>query len=533
MNAELQEIRDACETDLYTFARVMFPDRYYGEVHKELFRYFQFGEASFKLALIPRDHQKSHCAAVYAAWKLTTKPWWTFLYVSANAGLVEDQLNVVKNILRSPTHRMLWPSHLNWVKDPVTSDIKHKSKDESTWRLDQFSIDHPDRMSRGVRDPSIRGVSVGSGKTGFHANELIFDDLVTDENYQSEADKAEVVKCYKNCFKILTTGAEAKAVGTRYGQDDLYAMMMELTIPEVDDQGVVTGQERLWECFERVVEDSPNRTGDGNFVWPRMQMPNGEWFGFDARELAIKKANLSIDGDIQGFYAQYYNDPNTSALHRINRNLFKYLDPRHLKYSDGWYYMNKKLKLICSMDLAFSKSGVKRRDYTAIAIVGIDHEGFLYVLEVERFQTDKLEVYYDKFMELLRKWNFRRAVVETNNGGGIVADYLQDMVRKEGGIVEIDGKPASNQQSKIQRIMQTLEPRYRNGDVYHTKGGFTNALEEELILPRPSNDDLKDAVALAVQELKRPLASGLRRVIHGAKLVTDNISRFGGARRRA
>lgn len=532
MSAELKEIRQACESDLFTFARVMFPDRYYGEVHKELFRYFQYGDAAFKLALIPRDHQKSHCAAVYAAWKLTVTPWWTFLYVSANATLVEDQLNVVKNILRSDTHRMLWPTHLNWQKDPKTNDLRHKSLDESTWRLDQFSLDHPVRMERGVRDPSIRGTSVGSSKTGFHANEVIFDDLVTDENYQSESDKAEVVKCYKNCFKILTTGSNAKAVGTRYGQDDLYAMMLELSIPEVDAEGVVTGQEKLWNCFERVVEDSPNRTGDGNFVWPRIMMPSGDWFGFDARELAIKKANLSIDGDIQGFYAQYYNDPNTSALHRIGRNHFKYLDPRHLKYQDGWMYLGKRLKLMCAMDLAFSKAGMKKRDYTAIVVVGMDHEGFVYVLDMDRFQTDKLELYYEKFMELLRKWSFKQAVVETNNGGGIVAEYMQDMVRKEGGNVEIAGKPANNQQSKVQRIIQTLEPRYRNGDVFHTRGGLTGALEEELVLPRPSNDDLKDAVALAVQELKRPLGAGLRRVVQSAKLLTENISRFGGSRRR-
>jgi phage terminase large subunit-like protein len=311
-------------------------------------------------------------------------------------------------------------------------------------------------------------------------------------------------------------------------------MMMELSIPEIDENGVVTGQEKLWECFERVVEDSPNRTGDGNFVWPRIQMPNGDYFGFDTRELAIKKANLSIDGDIQGFFSQYYNDPNTSALHRIGKNHFKYIDPRHLRFMDnGWYYSGKKLKLICAMDLAFSKSGIKRRDYTAIVVVGMDHEGFVYILDLDRFQTDKLEVYYERFLELLRKWSFKVAVVETNNGGGLVAEYMQDTVRKEGGSVEIQGKAASNQQSKVQRIIQALEPRYRNGEVFHSRGGLTAALEEELILPRPSNDDLKDAVALAVQELKRPLGSGLRKVVASARLITENISRFGGSRRRA
>jgi hypothetical protein len=524
---EIKQLREACESDLFTFAKYVYPDRYYGDVHKELFRWFQAEESQFQLALVPRDHQKSHCIAVYCAWKLTTKPWWTFLYVSSNPGLAKEQLDVVEQIFKSDRHRYLWPDMLNYVRD---RDGSWKHKPLYGWTQDAIRVDHPARKVRQIRDPSVRATSAKSSKTGYHCNEIIFDDLVTDENYGSDAEQEEVIKCYKNCMKIATTGSLAKAVGTRYGDDDLYALITELTIPEFDEDGEVTGEEPMWSVFERVVEDSPNRTGDGNFLWPRMYIPElDDWFGFDARELAIKKKNLTLDGEMSSFYAQYYNDPNDSEMERINRSHFQYMEPKHLEKTDfGWEYAGEKLKLVAAMDLAFSTKS-KKRDYTAIAVVGMDKHGKVYVLDLDRFQTDKFEVFYERAIQMYSHWGFRELYVETNNGGGLVAEHIKTQVRKEGGSLEVKGQPAPNDKSKDYRVLQILEPRYRNGDVLHNKIGLIRQLEEELRQPRPKNDDLKDAVAFAVGEIKKPLGSG---IAQKKKRLTEALrgSRFGGRR---
>lgn len=518
----LADIRAACENDLYTYATMMFPDRYYGDVHKEFFRWLQEEQYQFQLGLIPRDHQKSHCIAVYASWKITKRPWWTILYVSANPQLAREQLGVIEKVLQSKTHRALWPDTLNYVRDR-DGELKHKPLD--TWTQDVIKVDHPDRLSKQVRDPTVRATSVKSTNTGFHCNEVIFDDLVTDENYGSEAEKEEVIRCYKNCMKIMTTGSYCKAVGTRYGEDDLYAMITQLKIPLFDSDGDQIGEEQMWHVFERVVEDSPYRTGDGNFLWPRMKMPSGEWFGFDQRELAIKKANLTIDGNMSGFHAQYYNDPNDESLARIKPSNFQYVEPRFLrKQGDDWYYGDKRLRLIGAMDLAFSNLKAKKRDFTAIAVLGMDHDGYLYVLDLDRFKTDKMEEYYEKAIELYIKWGFKTLVVESNNGGGLVAEYIKDKIRREGGTLEIKPKVAPNDASKYERVLQILEPRYRNGEVYHNRIGYIRLLEEELRQPRPRNDDLKDAVSLAVSELKPPMNRG---VIQKYKQQLERLSRFG------
>lgn len=521
----LEEIRTRCENDLFFFARVMFPNHYYGDVHRQLFEFFQAEDNEYQLALIPRDHLKSHCIAVYCAWKLTVKPWWTFLYVSANPGLVKDQLGVIENIFLSDQHRELWPEMLNFQKDR-SGTIKHRPT--SVWNSEAIVVDHPLRKERQVRDPSVRTTSVKSSKTGYHCNEVIFDDLVTDENYDSDAARLEVLRCYANCMKIATTGSLVKGVGTRYGDNDLYALVTELMLPVLNEEGEEIGEEPMWSVFERVVEDSPRRTGDGNFLWPRMQMPNGEWYGFDRRELMKKKLNITLEGDESSFYAQYYNDPNMASTHRITRDSFQYLEPK-LLHKDGysWTYAGKKLKLLAAMDVAFSAKGAKRRDYTVIAVVGMDKDGYLYVLDMDRFQTDRMEEYYDRMVNLLTTWEFRDLWIESANGGVLVASYIEDRLRREGGLVKVNSEAPPNDKSKAERIMQILEPRYRNKEVFHNKIGLARILEEELMLARPKNDDCKDVLAFAVSKLKPPLGQSIVRTM---KDKMEKISRFGGGR---
>jgi hypothetical protein len=529
LSKELLEIKAECEASLKTYAQYVCPDRYFGDVHLDLFDFFQYDEHRCKLALIPRDHQKSFCMAVTVTWLITVNPAITINYISANEDLVLAQMNTIQQILHSERHRLLWPELLNWVIGR-TGAIEHKPT--GRWQQKLIEVDHPLRISKMVRDPTVRMSTVKSGNTGMHSDVTVFDDLVTDENYASEADRRDVLACYKNFAKISTTGSRFFAVGTRYGNDDIYGKMLELSYEDEDEDGNVVEKKR-WAVFERVVEDSPNRTGDGNFLWPRMEFPDGSSYGFDRRELAIKKSDMMIDGDISSFYAQYYNDPNDASLYKLKPSDFKYYDPRKLeKKGSQWHYDGRPLKLSVAADLAFSDGRVKRRDHTAIAVVGMDYEGYVYILALERFQTDKPETYYSKIIQLHDYWDFDKIVVETNNAGKFVKQYLEDEVRRNGNRLIVEGRAhVSHQGKKEERISQVLDHRYKNGTIFHLKAGLTKILEEELMLPRPSTDDLKDAVAMAVAELKPPAKQLSDRYTKEAGNVV-RLSRFGGARRR-
>tara|TARA_R110002096_G_scaffold163951_3_gene331551 strand:+ start:1530 stop:3128 length:1599 start_codon:yes stop_codon:yes gene_type:complete len=526
LTKELDAIRIECENSLKAFSRWVSPDRYYGTVHDDMFDFFQHGEARCKLALIPRDHQKSWCAAVTAAWYLTNKPWARINYVSWSESLVNAQMTSIEQLLKSEAHRELWPEHLNFERDSRKNTMVHKPTEG--WNRQNFFLDHPSRKERMVRDPSVRATTAKSGNTGMHSDITIFDDLVTDENWDTESGKMDVLKCYKSFAKINSSGGLFIAVGTKYSEDDLYTKMLDI---EYKVKGETV---RRWDLFSRVVEDSYRRTGDGGYVWPKQQMPNGEWYGFDEEELAIKKADALIDGDLGLFYGQYYNDPSDESTHIIKNSNFKYLDQKHLEQSgNSWFYKDKKLKLYAAADLAWTDSSsknAKRRDFTAVAVVGIDEEGFVYVLGLERFQTDKTEIYYEKIIELYDYWGFKKIYVETNSAGKFIKNFLVDEVRRNGGRLEVEGKThTSHDGKKEERVAQVLHNRYRNGTIYHTKGGYTKMLEEELKLAKPPHDDLKDVLSIAVAECVAPLKR------KGAQKRSSNVvqlSRFGGRRRR-
>jgi hypothetical protein len=534
----VDDIRELCESSLFEYAKVMFPNRYFGDVHEELFNFFQksleyameTGDGDNAGALVPRDHQKSFCIAVAVSWAITKYPWFTIAYVSSNPTLSERQLTIIKNVFNSDYHRELWPEMLNYEINPRTKQLEHRPL--SSWTKTELSVDHKDRP-KSEKDPTIFATSAKSTNTGAHFKLCVFDDLVTNENYRSAAEREEIREVYQSFASIATTGSLMWLVGTRYGDNDLYADLKEKTYTVFDDDtGEVVEERHLWKWFERVVEDSRTRDGSGNYVWPRAKGGDGNWYGFNATELSRKKSSAF---NLELFYAQYYNDPNAADTDNVDARCFQYADPRHLKMEKGvWFYGNKQLRTHCGMDLAFTEGGIKkvRRDYTAISVIGWDEDGYLYVLEQKRFQTSDIEKYYNELMELWEYWRFKEVSIESNVGGSVVVNFIQNEVRKHTTNLVVKGIQSSK--NKQERIELTLIPLYRNQSVFHFKGGYCKQLEEELRLTRPPHDDLKDSLYIAVANSPRQ-----RKPSHSFKSSNRSSSvvqagnRFHNRRRRA
>jgi hypothetical protein len=67
--------------------------------------------------------------------------------------------------------------------------------------------------------------------------------------------------------------------------------------------------------------------------------------------------------------------------------------------------------------------------------------------------------------------------------------------------------------------------------VWHFKGGYTDVLEEELVLARPPHDDIKDALASAVSIAVKPKRARASTELDGQNVVQFH-SRFGGLKFR-
>lgn len=501
------EIRERAETDLNFFAHIVNPNRMYGEIHQDVFKWWQKcleTEVDNTLLLMPRDHQKSHQAAVKAAWLITRDPTTTILYVSATAELALKQLRAIKNILLSDVYQRYWPEMI----DPEEGR-------REKWTEQEICVDHPLRKEEGIRDSTILACGITKTITGLHVNHVFLDDIVVPGNAYTEEGRRKVRDLYSQLASIETTGSTETVVGTRYHPSDIYTNLMDMKEPVFDDSGEIIDERDVYTYRVHVVEI------DGKFLWPRAARPDGKKFGFDFRELARKKAKYL---DRVQFYAQYYQEPNDPDSHRLSADKFQYYDRKHVKEIGGKFFFKKSpLNVYASIDFAFSLS--KGADYTAIVVVGVDPEGFIYILDIDRFKTDKINDYFTRIVDLHEQWQFRKLRAEVTVAQKTISNELKDRIRQEGMRLSIEeNRPSRHEGSKEERIAAVLEPRYENMTIRHFRGGHTPSLEEELLLARPPHDDIKDALAAVVEIAKAPKKA--RERDDSPKIIYN--ARFGG-----
>ena len=505
-------IRLQAESDLISFIKLVHPNRVLGSVHEELIRWWTRPEAkSHQLTLLPRDHGKSAMIAYRVAWEITKNPAIRVLYISSTANLAVKQLGFIKDILTSDIYRFYWP-------DMVNPDEGKRKK----WTEDEISVDHPLRTVENVRDPTIITAGLTRSITGLHCDIAVLDDVVVRENAYTEDGRNKTKQQYSLLSSIEAGDAREWVVGTRYHPKDLYSDLMQMAVDEYDGDGEITGSEGLYEIFERQVENRGDGTGE--FLWPRQQRYDGKWFGFDAKILAKKRAQYL---DRIQFKAQYYNDPNDAESAAIQRDYFQYYDRSHLKREGGkWSLRGKRLNVFAAVDFAFSRSA--RADYTAIVVVGVDADMNYYVLDIERFKTDKISDYFAKILALHQKWDFRKIRAEVSVGQQVIVnDLKQSYIRPHGLALSVEEfRPNRHQGNKEERVEAILQPRYHNRQIWHYQGGNCQILEEELVLSNPPHDDVKDCLASAINACVAP--TGSARKGNSNNVIQFVHSKFGG-----
>jgi phage terminase large subunit-like protein len=359
-----------------------------------------------------------------------------------------------------------------------------------------------------------------------HSDISVFDDVVVPDNAYTEEGRQRVLQQYGYLASIEGADSEQWVVGTRYHPRDLYNHMVNIKVEMFDEEGTLLSSEEMYEVFERQVESRGDGTGE--FIWPRQQRYDGRWFGFNQEILARKKAQYDNKGH---FFALYYNNPHDTSESPIDPSLFQYYDKQYLQQRDGyWTIFGRRLNVVAAVDFAYTYG--KRSDSSSIVVVGTDSDNNHYVLDIERFKTDKIKDYFDKILRLHVKWGFRKIRAEVTAAQSvIVRDLKENYIRPLGLALSVDEyKPTSRTGSKVERMAATLYPRYENRQVWHYKDGNCQILEEELTLANPPHDDVKDALTAAIDISVAPTAGRLLQgASRGRDLRTQMVhSRFGG-----
>ena len=505
-----EEVRRIAESDLFKFIQLVHPNRVLGKIHEEVTRWWTREDAkSHQILLLPRDHQKSALVAYRVAWEITRNPAVRILYISATSNLAQKQLKFIKDILTSDIYTYYWPEMVS----------REESKREK-WTESEISVDHPTRKDENVRDPTVFTAGLTTSITGLHCDISVFDDVVVKENAYTQEGRTKVQEQYSLLASIEGADARQWVVGTRYHPLDLYQEMMDIKVDQYDSEGEIIDVDPLYEKFERQVESRGDGTGE--FIWPQQIRQDGKRFGFTPEILARKRAQYL---DKTQFRAQYYNDPNSIDDTPIDPDSFQYYELGHVKQKDGyWHVRDRRLNVFAAVDFAYTLG--KRSDYTCIVVVGIDSDLNYYILEVDRFKTDKISEYFNHILRMYEKWEFRKIRAEVTAAQSvIVKDLKENYIRPYGLALSVEEfKPSRLQGSKEERVQAILEPRYDNRQIWHYKGGNIQILEEELISRNPAHDDVKDTLATCIDMCVAPV--GIR---HRTK--TDNVifnTRFGG-----
>lgn len=486
--AQLDEIKLAAEQDLETFVRLVAPHECLSEFHSELYSWWTKEDSkNHQLTLVPRDHGKSRHIAYRVAWAITKQPDIRILYISATSNLATKQLKFIKDILTSVEYRRYWP-------EMIDANVHNREK----WTETEISVDHPLRKAEAVRDPTVFTAGLTTSITGMHCDIAVLDDVVVKENAFTKEGRNKVQQQYSLLSSIEGANSREWVVGTRYHTQDLYSNMLNMAEDIYDKEFNILGSEPVFEVFQREVEDIGD--GTGNFLWPVQKRKDGKIFGFSAQILANKRAKYKENGQLSEYYAQYYNDPNKGEGDAVSREKFQYYDKKFLDISDGvWYYNKKKLNVYAAIDFAFSLK--LRADFTALVVIGVDCNHNYYILDIKRFKTDKIGVYFENIRDMYIKWDFRKLRAEVTSAQSVVVKQLKDNYIKPNGLaISVDEyRPTRTQGSKEERIASILSPRYDNMQMWHYKGQECFTLEDELVVINPPHDDIKDALASAVE----------------------------------
>lgn len=504
-----QAVRELAEANLVSFIRLVHPQRVLGDVHIELCKWWSRPDAkSHQLVLLPRDHQKSALVAYRVAWMITRNPAIRILYISSTSDLATKQLKFIKDILICHNYRKYWPEMIN-----ANESAREK------WTTEEISVDHPLRAIETIRDPTIFTAGLTTAITGLHCDVAVLDDVVVDATAYSHDGRSKVRDQVSYLASILGVDGQLWAVGTRYHPLDLYQDMATMEYDVFDADGNIIRSEQLYEVFERKVEDRGD--GTGTFIWPRMQREDGKWFGFNRDILAKKKAQYA---DLTRFRSQYYNDPNDVESSSIKSSMFQYYDRSLLTQGAGhWFFKDKRINIAAAMDFAHSIK--KDADYSTIAVVGVDSSNNYYVLDLERFRTNQISEYFNRLLRMHVKWDFRKIRMETTVAQNTIIESLKkDYIVPHGLALSVES--ITPRKDKIERIEGILQPKYANQQIWHFHGGNCQILEEEVTLQHPPHDDLKDALANAIEMLVPP--ARLTNKFHSVKITPGRLSRFGG-----
>ena len=513
-------IRMRCRTDLPLFARTFFPHHCrlpFSSMHRDFFRQYA---SHLTDDLLSRKGFSEVVAAPRGFAKSTIKslilPIHSLLYQT------ERYIVIISATLKQAKLRLK-----NIKNELLTNDVLKKYYDiqipsglKKAWT----------QQSINVNDVQIEAYSAGTEIRGisyreFRPTRIILDDAEDSSLVENAEGRARLLEWFNEVIENLGDSYTIlEVIGTLLHPESLLATLLL----RPDFQGKVyravmefAEDGALWEkwrtIFSDLTDEKRQETSLEFFQKNRQAMLKSSKVLWSAKEDYYSLMTQLTTRGRHAFFQEKQNDPRAAEHRMFSRAAFRYFtmegdrllvdqpgcEPRIIPISN--------LKICGFLDAALGrkKSRGSEGDFAAIATVGRDPSGYLYVLDIwlQRVPPTKQIA---RIFDLHSRFHYISFGIESNCFQSLLLLPLEEERKRRqtaGEPWDVPVREVSHREKKEARLL-TLEPLVANGWVL-----FNRALPEEFFrqmedVPNSRHDDGPDALEAAVS-LSKTLSSSL------------------------
>jgi predicted phage terminase large subunit-like protein len=321
------------------------------------------------------------------------------------------------------------------------------------------------------------GGGILSGITGNRADFIPIDDPIKGrQEADSEVTRKRTVEAYQDdILTRLKPGGSVMLTQTRWHEEDLAGSLLPQGY--AGESGMIECRDgNTWEviCIPAQAhrKDDPLGRAVGEYIWPEW-FPEDHWATFkrNARTWSALYQQMPSPADGDYFKAEWLK-PYTTAP-----------DVRTLRVYGG-------------SDYAVTSNG---GDWTCHAVIGLDPEGRMYLLDLWRGQTDSFK-WAEEFCRLVKQWKPIGWAEETGQIKSGVGPWLDRMQREQKAYCARDQFPTRG--DKAVRA-QSIRGRMAQEGLYVPISApwYPDLRSELLSFPAGKHDDQVDALGLIGQLL--------------------------------